>query len=136
QPHQVADVLAGQQEADAHDRLAELLDLAGVGHVLRAVDQPDLALARQQLVRDVWRRRHQLQLALALQALLDDLAVPPAEEAAAEAEAEALAGFGLVGKAGVVEPQLAERLAERLEVAVLDRVQPAEDHRLRLLVAG
>ena len=31
---------------------------------------------------------------------------------------------------------LAERFAQRLEVVVVDRVQAAEDHRLRLLVAG
>ena len=30
-----------------HDRLAELLDLAGVGHLLRVVDDDDLALARR-----------------------------------------------------------------------------------------
>ena len=42
----------------------------------------------------------------------------------------------LIGEAGVVEPQLAEGLAQVLEIVVVDRVEAAEDHRLRLLVAG
>ena len=52
-----------------------------------------LALARQDLVGDVRRGLHQVEVAVALQALLDDLAVEHAEEAAAEAEAEPLADF-------------------------------------------
>ena len=51
----------------------------------------DLALARQDLVGDVRGGLHQVEVAVAFEALLDDLAVEHAEEAAAEAEAEALA---------------------------------------------
>src|SRR5262245_8715133 len=123
--HQIADVFARQQETDADDRLAELLDLSSFRHFLRTVDGEDLAFAGEDFVGHIWGGLHQLQLTGALKPLLDDLAVEEAEEAAAEAEAEPLAVFRLVGEAGIVEPQLAKRLAERLEVLVVDRVEAA-----------
>ena len=76
---------------DAHERLAELLDLAGVGNLLRIVDDEDLALARQDFVGDVRGGRDQFEIAVAFEALLDDLAVEHAQKAAAEAEAEPFA---------------------------------------------
>ena len=45
------------------------------------------------------------------------------EEAAAEAEPEAVRHFRREGEAAVVELELAERLAEVLELVVVDRVQ-------------
>ena len=51
--HQVADVRRRDQEADLDDRLAELLDLPGVRHVLRVVDLEDFAPAGHDLVGDV-----------------------------------------------------------------------------------
>ena len=51
----------------------------------------DLAVALQDLVGDVRGGLHQVEVAVALEPLLDDLAVEHPEEAAAEAEAEALA---------------------------------------------
>ena len=59
-----------------------------------------------------------------------------AEEAAPEAEPERAGRLRLVGERRVVEAQLGERLPEVGEVVPLDRVQPAEDHRLGLPVAG
>ena len=105
-------LLGRQQEIDAHERLAELLDLAAFRHLLRAVDDDGFALARQDFVGDVRRRLHEIELAVALQALLDDLAVEHSQKAAAEAEAEAFADFRLIGEAGIVELQLAQRLAQ------------------------
>ena len=57
------------------------------------------------------------------------------EEAAAEAEAERGGGFHLEREAGVVEPQLAHRRAQRLEIVGIDREQAAEHHRDRRLEA-
>ncbi len=58
------------------------------------------------------------------------------EEAAAEAEPERGGGFRLVDKRGVVQRQLVERVAQfRVGVAV-ERVEPGEDHRFRVGVAG
>ena len=58
-----------------------------------------------------------------------------AEEAAAEAEAERGGGFHLEREAGVVEPQLAHRRAQRFEVVGVDREQAAEHHGDRRLEA-
>ena len=77
-----------------------------------------------------------IDFALALQTLLDDFAVQHAKEAAAKTEAKPLTILCLITEAGVVEAQFAERLAQRLEVAVVHGIKPAEHHRLRFLVAG
>ena len=58
------------------------------------------------------------------------------EEAAAEAEAERGCGFHLEGEARVVEPQLAHRGAQILELRGIDRKQAAEHHRNGGLEAG
>jgi hypothetical protein len=73
---------------------------------------------------------------LALEALLDDVHVQQAEEAAAEAEAERLRGLRLVVERGVVEVQLLQRLAQRLVLVGLDRIKAGEDLRLDFLEAG
>ncbi len=59
-----------------------------------------------------------------------------AEEAAAETEAERGRGFHLEREARVVEPQLAHRRAQRLEIVGVDRKQAAEHHRNGGLEAG
>ena len=71
-----------------------------------------------------------------MQPLLDDFQMQQAEKAAAEAEAERGGGFHLERKAGVVEPQLAHRRAQHLEIVGVDRKQSAEHHRDRRLEAG
>ena len=43
--------------------------------------------------------------------------------------------LGLVGDARIVQSQLLERLSEVRVVVAVDRVQPAEHHRLRVLIA-
>ena len=58
------------------------------------------------------------------------------EEAAAEAEAERGGGLHLIGEARIVEAELADRLAQILELGRIDREQAAEHHRLRRLEAG
>ena len=96
----------------------------------------DVAVGRQHLVLHVRRGGDQVDVVLAPQALLHDLHVEQAEEAAAEAEAERDRGLGLVEKRGVVERELAERLPQVLVLVGVDRVEPGEHHRLGLAVAG
>ena len=114
----------GTKKLTTDDRLAELFDLPAVGDLLRVVDNHDFALARQNLVGHVRRRRHQFELAVAFQALLNDLAVEHAQKAAAEAEAQPLAILGLIGEAGIVELQLAERLAQLSKSLLLIGYRP------------
>ncbi len=59
-----------------------------------------------------------------------------AEEAAAEAESQRLRDFRLELQRRVVQLQLGQRIAQRLEVVRLDRIQPGKDLRLHLLETG
>ena len=70
------------------------------------------------------------QVELALEALLDDLHVQEAEEAAAEAEAQRRRALGLEGERGVVQAELVDRVAQVLVVLGDHREEAGEDHRL------
>ena len=59
-----------------------------------------------------------------------------AQEPAAEAEAQRVAGFRHVREAGVVQAQLLQLFPQVLEIGGVDRVHAAEDHLLRLLITG
>src|SRR5947209_3866568 len=83
-------------------RLSELLDLTGVRNLLRIVDQDRLALARQQLVGHVRRCLHEIQLAVALQTLLNDLAMQQSKKPTAESEPQALAHLRLIHEARII----------------------------------
>ena len=109
----------------------------GFGQQRRVVDD-DLAAAVGQLdvVFDRRRRGDEVEVELALEALLDDLHVEQAEEAAAEPEPERDRALRRVGEAGVVEVELLERVAQERVVLAADRVDPGEDQALGLLVAG
>src|SRR5438309_643880 len=76
------------------------------------------------------RRRDQVELELALQALLDDLEMQQPEEAAAKAEAEGGGVLGLVRERGVVQLQLLQGLLQVDELFGVARKQAGEDHRL------
>ena len=94
-----------------------------------------LALQRVHLVGDVRRRDEQVEVELALEPLAHDLHVQQAEEAAAEAEAERLAGLGLPEQRAVVELQLLERVAQVGVLVGVGREEAGEDHRLDVDVA-
>ena len=98
-----ADVLGRQHEAHAHDRLAELFDVALLGHLLRRVDLELFAVVERDLVSHVRRGLHQVDVGLLLEPLLDDLHVQQAQKAAAEAEAQRVARFRLELEAGIVD---------------------------------
>ena len=91
------------------------------------------AVAQQDLVDDGRRRRDQVHVVFALEALLHDVHVQQAEEAAAEAEAQRLRHLGLVVQRRVVQLELVERVAQRLVLVRLDRVEPGEHLRLHVL---
>ena len=59
-----------------------------------------LAVLGEDLVGHVGGRLHQVEIGFAFQPLLHDLHVQQAQEAAAEAEAQGVAGFGLELEAG------------------------------------
>ena len=133
--HDVADKLARRIDVRVRDRLLGELDQRRVRVIRRVVDRKHGAVGFRDVVDDAWRGRDEVEVVLALEALLDDLHVQKAEEAAAEAEAERHGGFRLKGQRGVVELQLFERVAQVGVVRAVRRVNAAEHHRLHRAVA-
>src|SRR5215203_4715109 len=87
--HEAADVPVRGHHAELDPRLLDRLDLADVRELRRIVHVHPAAVHRQlHPVLDGRGARDEVQVELALQALLDDLHVEQAEEAAAEPEAE------------------------------------------------
>ena len=76
------------------------------------------------------------QVELALEPLADDLHVQQAEEPAPEPEPEGAGRLGLIGEAGVVEPELLQGVPEVGQLVPVDGEQPAEHHGLGVAVAG
>src|SRR5829696_8785136 len=136
QLHDLAHVVLRAQDGRADVGLADLGDAGAVGHLGRRVDLDLLAVRQRDRVLDVRGRGEQLEVVLALEALAHDVHVQEAEEAAAKPEPERLARLGLVGQRVVVEGELLERVAKLGELIGVHREEPAEDHRLYLLVAG
>ena len=73
---------------------------------------------------------------LPLEPLADDLHVQEPEEAAPESEPEGPGRLRLVGEAGVVEPELLQRVAQVGQLVAVDGEQPAEHHGLGVAVPG
>ena len=110
--------------------------LRRVGQFAGGVDALDGAVGQQDFVGDGRGGLDDFDVELALQPFLDDLHVQQAEEAAAEAEAQGVAGFGLEGEAGIVELQPVHRVAQVFVLRLAAGVEIAEDHLLDRLVAG
>ena len=113
-----------------------LRDFAGVGPARRIVDFDDVAVGLRDLVAHAGRGGDEVEVELALQALLNDLHVEQAEEAAAEAEAEGDGAFRLEEERGIVEAQFFERFAQLCVLVRVDGVEPGEDHGLDFFEAG
>ena len=128
-------MVLGHQDGGAADRFAHFLDRRQVRELGRVVDVDDLAVLLHDLEDHRGRGGDQVQVVFALQALLDDLHVQHAEEAATEAEAQGFGAFRLVLQRRVVEGQLLQGVAEVLEIVRADREQARVDLRLDPLEA-
>ena len=115
--------------------LFDTLDTRGLGQILRAADINHFAVSLVHVVVDRGARGDQVQIELALQALLDDLHVQQAQEAHAEAKAQRHRRLRLPHQRRIVDVQLIERVAQVLVVLVVDGEQARVDHRLGLAVA-
>ena len=135
--HEAADVAVRRDDAELDPRLLDRLDLADFGELGRVVDRDPAAVHRQlHPVLDRGRGGDEVEVELALEALLDDLHVEQPQEAAAEPEPERDRALRLVRERGVVEVQLLERVAQERVVRAAERVQAGEHEALRLLEAG
>ena len=81
-------------------------------------------------------RGDDVEVELALEALLHDFHVQQAQEAAAETEAERHRGFRLEADGGVVEMQLLQGIAQHRVVGPIQRIDAREHEGLGRLVAG
>ena len=115
--------------------LFDALDARGLGQILRAADIEHLAVSLVHVVVDRGARGDQVQIELALQALLDDLHVQQAQEAHAETKAQRHRRLRLPHQRRIVDVQLIERVAQVLVVLVVDGEQARVDHGLGLAVA-
>ena len=88
------------------------------------------------LVAHAGRGRDQLQVELALQALLNDLHVQKAEKTAAEAESERNGAFRLKEERRVVEPQFLQRFAKLSVLVRVHGIESGKHHGLDFFEAG
>ena len=129
-------MLVGRADRGLDPRLLHRLDLHRVGVVGRIVQFHRRAVGHLHLVDDRRCRRDEVEIELALQPLLHDLEMQQAQEAATEAETQRRAGLGLEMEGRVVEAELGERLAQRLELGGIGGEETAEHHRHAGLEAG
>src|SRR5207244_9478326 len=85
-------------------------------------------------VLDGRRRGDELELELALEALLDDLEVEKAEEPAPKSEPQGRRVFWLEGKRAIVELQLLQCFLQVAELIRIGRKESCKHHRLDLPV--
>ena len=102
QRHDVADKLVRCDYRDLDIRLIGLGDRGHIRIIMGIVDQNRAAVSLDDLVYDGGQSRHEVEVKLALQTLLNDLHMQHSEKAAAEAETKRDRAFRLVGKGGVV----------------------------------
>jgi hypothetical protein len=105
-------------------------------HQRRVLDQHLLAVRLEHVVLHAGDGGDQVQVELALEALLHDLHVQQPEEAAAEAEAQRRGRLRLVLQRGVVELQLLEGVAQVLVLLRVGGVHAGEHEGAHGLVAG
>ena len=99
------------------------------------IDEHDFSARRHHFVNDARRRRDDIHVVFAPEPFLDDLHVEQAEEAAAKPKAERDGAFRLINESRIVKPQFSDGGLEMLEVAGIDRIDSAENHRMNFLKA-
>ena len=122
-------MLVGGHDRGLDPRLLHALDMHRIGIVGRIVQLALRAVGHPELVDDRGRGGDEVEVELALQPLLHDLEMQQPQEAAAEAEAQGGTRLGLEMERRIVQPELGERFAQRLELGGIGREQAAEHHR-------
>ena len=98
------------------DGLLDSLNRSGRRKFRGVVDFQDVARGRRDAILHARRGGDEVDIEFALEPLLNNLHVQQAEKAAAKAESQRDGIFRLVKKCGVVELQLAERIAQQFVV--------------------
>src|SRR5439155_18743802 len=113
QGQDAAEKVLARDHSGIDDRLLDLLDIARIGELGGILDFYHLAVGSGDAVSDAGGGGDQIDIELALEALLDNLEMQQAEQAAAEAEAERNRILRLEGEGAVVQLQLFERVAQQ-----------------------
>src|SRR6478672_6602605 len=129
----VADVFVRAKNVGFHDRLADFIDDARVGQMRRVIDQESFAARGQNFVDHAWGSRDDIHVVLAPKPFLDDLHVEQTEEPAAKTEPERDRAFRLIHERGIIQPQFSDRGFQMFEIGGVDRIDPAEHHRMDFL---
>src|SRR5207248_839628 len=103
--HHRTDVGRRRDDRELDVRLGDRLDGGRVWELRRVVDFEHRTSPQPHPILDCRRGRNEVELELALQALLDDLEMQQPEKAAAKAEAEGGRVLGLVRERGVIQLQ-------------------------------
>src|SRR4029077_3492919 len=80
--------------------------------------------------------RNDVHVVLAPKPLLNDLHVKQPKESAAKSETQRNRALRLINEGGVVHAQLANRRLQMFEIAGVNRIDPAENHRMNFLKTG
>ncbi len=131
-----AQKILARDHGGVDDGLFDLLDVGGIRELGRVVDLDDLVTRGGDAVAHAGRGGDQIDVELALQALLHDFQMQQSEKAAAETEAQRDRIFRLEAERAVVQAQLFERVAQQAVLVRFHRIQAGEYHGLDLFEAG
>ena len=134
--HDVAHEVLRCDDGHLHIGLFGVLDSAGVGVVVGVIHLHQRAVGFIHMVDDGGQRGDEVEIELTLEALLNNLHVEHAQEAAAETKAQGHGRFRLEGEGGVVQLQLFQCVTEVGVLAAVLGVDTAVDHGLGGTIAG
>src|SRR5207237_5013614 len=132
----VPDVLVRTKDVGFHDRLPNFLDQTWIRRVRGVIDENSLTPGSFDFVNDARAGRDDVHVVFATQSLLNNFHVQEPEKTAAKPESEGNRTFRRVNERRVVQPQLADGGFQMLEVAGVDRINSAENHRVNFLEPG
>ena len=133
--HQSAGVVGGGDGGDRQIRLGDGGDFARRRHLARIIHTKLFAGFGGDEIFHRRRGRHEINGELPMQPLVDDFHMQQPQKSAAEAEPQSGGAFRLKAEAGVVEAELVHSVSQHGIVVSVYGIQPAEHHRLGLLVA-
>ena len=134
--HDVAHEILRCDDGHLHIGLFGVLDGAGIGVVVGVIHLHQRTVRLVNMVDDGGQCGDEVEVKLALEALLNDLHVEHTQEAAAETEAQSHGGFRLKGEGGIVQLQFLQRVTEVGILAAVLGVDTAVDHGLGGTITG
>ena len=136
QVHDRADVLRGHHDLCLDHRFFHIVDLRRVRHVRRIRQVDYFSVCLVDLINNARRGRHEIQIVLSLQPLLDDLQMKEPQESAAETESQSHRRLCLELERSVIELELFKGIPQVRILGPVRRIEPAVHHGIDLLIPG